>query len=289
MIQHIPIPAQESTLLLFVTHLAISGLSHTTIKVYLSAIRSMHVATGQHAVFHQQLTPRLQQVLKGIQRTQAVSKSPRVRRPITLDIMKAIFHLLFNKSASYDNALLWAACCTAFFGFLRSSEMTVPSQATYDPTIHLSMQDVAVDNRSSPSLVRILIKQSKTDPFRQGVYIYLGRTGNAICPVQALLSYLALRGDIPGPLFIFQTGRMLTRQIFSDALDGLLDELHFKKDNFNTHSFRIGAATSAKAANISDSHIQMLGRWKSNAYKLYIQTPPQEIANLSRVLAAGAK
>ena len=208
MIQHIPIPAQESTLLLFVTHLAISGLSHTTIKVYLSAIRSMHVATGQHAVFHQQLTPRLQQVLKGIQRTQAVSKSPRVRRPITLDIMKAIFHLLFNKSASYDNALLWAACCTAFFGFLRSSEMTVPSQATYDPTIHLSMQDVAVDNRSSPSLVRILIKQSKTDPFRQGVYIYLGRTGNAICPVQALLSYLALRGDIPGPLFIFQTGRM---------------------------------------------------------------------------------
>ena len=67
---------------------------------------------------------------------------------------------------------------------------------------------------------------------------------------------------------------MLTRQIFSDALDGLLDELHFKKENFNTHSFHIGATTSAKAANISDTHIQMLGRWKSNAYKLYIQTPP---------------
>ena len=51
--------------------------------------------------------------------------------------------------------------------------MTVPSQATYDPTIHLSMQDVAVDNRSSPSLVRILIKQSKTDPFRQGVCFHI--------------------------------------------------------------------------------------------------------------------
>ena len=82
---------------------------------------------------------------------------------------------------------------------------------------------------------------------------------------------------------------MLTCQISSDTLDSLLEKLHFKKENFNTHSFRIGAVTSAKAANISDTHIQMLGRWKSNAYKLYIQTPPQEIANLSRVLAAGAK
>ena len=130
-IQHNPIPAQESTLLLFVTHLAISGLSHTTITVYLSAIHSMHVATGQYTVLHQQLTPWLQQVLKGIQWTQAISKPPRVRRPITLDIMKAIFNLLLKKSASYDNVMLWTACCTAFFGFLHSSKMTVLSQATY--------------------------------------------------------------------------------------------------------------------------------------------------------------
>ena len=163
----------------------------------------MHVATRQHTVFHQQLTSRLQQVLKGIQWTQAISKPPWIRRLFTLDIMKAIFNLLLKKSASYDNAMLWAACCTAFFGFLRSSEMTVPSQYTYNPTIHLFIQDVVVDNKSSPSLVRILIKQSKTDPFRQGVYIYLGRTGNAICPVKAILSYLALWDDVSGPLFIF--------------------------------------------------------------------------------------
>ena len=119
--------------------------------------------------------------------------------------------------------------------------------------------------------------------------IYLGRTGNAICPVTAILSYLALWRDVSGPLFVLQNGRMLTHQIFSDTLDGLLKELYFKKENFNTHSFCIGAATSAKAANISDTHIQMLGRWKSNAFKLYIHTPPQEMANLSRVLAVGAK
>ena len=184
--------------------------------------------------------------------------------------------------------MLRAACCTAFLGFLRSSEMTVPSQDTYHPAIHLSIQDITVDNKSSPSMVSIMMKQSKTDLFRQGVYIYLGRTGNAICPVTAILSYLALRRNVSGPLFVLQNGRILTHQIFSDTLDGLLEELHFKKENFNTHSFCIGPTTSTKVANISDMHIQMLGRWKINAHKLYIQTPPQEIANLSRVLLAAA-
>ena len=157
-IQCTPTPAHESTPLLFVTHLATSELSHTSIKVYLSAIHSMHIATGQRIVFHQQLTPRLQQVLKGIQRTQAISKAPRIRRPITLDIMKAILNLLLQKDTSYDNTMIWVACCTAFFGFLRSSEMTVPSQDTYDPTIYLSIKDVAVNNKSSPTMVCIKIK-----------------------------------------------------------------------------------------------------------------------------------
>ena len=174
--------------------------------------------------------------------------------------MKAILNLLLKKFAPYDNGVLWAACYTAFFGFLRSSKMTVPSQDTYDPTIHLSIQDVAVDNKSSPSMVRIMIKHSKTKPFHQGVYIYLGMTGNAIWPVKVILSYLALWDDVSGLLFIFQNGRMLTSQIFSNTLDSLLNELPFKKKNFNTHSFRIGTATSAKAANISDTHTQMLGR-----------------------------
>ena len=182
-IQCSPTPPHASTLLLFVTHLATSGLSDTSIKVYLSAIHSMHVATGQHIGFDQQLTPRLQQVLKRIQRTQAISKASRIRRPITMDIMKAVMNLLLQKDASYDNIMMWVACCTAFFSFLRSSEMIVLSRFTYDPTIHVSIKDVAVDNKSSPTMVRIRIKQSKTDPFHQGVYIYLGRTDNNICPI----------------------------------------------------------------------------------------------------------
>ena len=43
------------------------------------------------------------------------------------------------------------------------------------------------------------IKQSKTDPFRQGVEIFLGRSGTIVCPVQALIQYIGVRPATPGP------------------------------------------------------------------------------------------
>ena len=58
--------------------------------------------------------------------------------------------------------MVWAARYARFFGFLRSSEVTVPSQKDYDSTAHLSYGDVtcAFDSRQA----QIKIKASNTDP-----------------------------------------------------------------------------------------------------------------------------
>ena len=280
------LPTSESTLILFVTHLATGNISQATIKVYLSAVRHIHVLRGLHNSFSQQLTPRLQIILKGIKKHQAISHPSRVRLPITVHILNRIRGILRHKNPSYSEALLWAACCLAFFGFLRVSEFTIPSTAAYDPTCHLSLKDIAVDNRDNPHLLQVAIKQSKTDPFRRGVNIYLGATDCAICPVKAILAYLAMRSDQAGPLFITQKGRGLTRQVFSSALDSLLSKLKLDCKQYNTHSFRIGAATSATQARIPDSHIKLLGRWQSGAYQRYIKTPPTELAKLSKKLVS---
>ena len=76
--------------------------------------------------------------------------------------------------------MLWAACCTCFFGFLRSGEITVPSAGEYDPGAHLSYGDVTLDSRESPTMAQVNIKASKTDPFRKGVSIYIGRTNRCV-------------------------------------------------------------------------------------------------------------
>ena len=108
--------------------------------------------------------------------------------------------------------MLWAAACLGFFGFLRSGEMTVPTDSSYDPAVHLSRNDVAVDNAQKPAVLRVTIKQTKTDPFRKGIDLFLGKTATDLCPVTAMLNYLVVRGKQQGPLFMFRDGRFLTRE-----------------------------------------------------------------------------
>ena len=110
---------------------------------------------------------------------------------------------------------------------------------------------------------------------------------NNLCPVKSILPYLATRGSHAGPLFIHADGRGFTRPLFKAALDDLLTNLHLDNKQYNTHSFRIGAATSAKQANIPDTYINMLGRWRSDSYQSYIKTPPLDLAKLSKQLIIG--
>ena len=66
--------------------------------------------------------------------------------------------------------MLWAAVCTGLFGFLRAGEFTVPSQSQYDPEVHLNLADISVGSHSAPTMFSVEVKQSKTDPFRLGVW-----------------------------------------------------------------------------------------------------------------------
>ena len=79
--------------------------------------------------------------------------------------------------------MIWAACCLALFGFSRISEFTVPAQNQYGHTTHFSILDVSIDDKDSPKLLQVWIKQSKTDPFHQKVDIYLGKTDEDVCPI----------------------------------------------------------------------------------------------------------
>ena len=130
----------------------------------------------------------------------------------------------------------------------------------------------------------MVIKQSKTDPFRQGASLYLGKTDSFICPVTGILPFLAVRGNQDGPLFMLKDGRMLTRQLFSTFLNNILSNVELNQSYFNTHSFRIGAATTAKEAGVDDIHIKMLGRWQSDIYQQYIRTSPEQLARPSKTL-----
>ena len=124
------------------------------------------------------------------------------RLPITPTILRQLKALWVGRAGKVDTVMLWAACCTAFFGFFRMGELTSPTVTSQGPVDCVYVGDVAVDDHSNPSLVRIHLRKSKTDQLGRGVDIYLGRTDEDLCPVAALLAYLAVRGMEPGPLYI---------------------------------------------------------------------------------------
>ena len=142
----------------------------------------------------------------------------------------------------YDDVLFWAARCLAYFGFLRSSEFTVPTANAFSPYLHLSVNDITVDRRVDPSQNQVNIKVSKTDPFRHGCIIALDQGRSPLCPVEAVLSYLSIRGGGSGPLFVRTNGVPLTRAHFTERLRSLLSAAGIA-GRYSSHSFRIGWCT----------------------------------------------
>ena len=129
-------------------------------------------------------------------------------------------------------------------------------QTVHSTPSHLCFSDVRVDNRSAPSAIQVVIKVSKTEPFRQGVTLHIGITGDPLRPVAAVLSYMVARRGSPGPLFTWEDNRYLTRHCFMISLRAALTEAGYVAKDYAGHSFRIGAATTAVEHGIQDSLIK---------------------------------
>ena len=80
-----------------------------------------------------------------------------------------------------------------FYGFLRVGEVVVPCDTEFDPFQHLAYEDTTVDDKRQPSFITVNIKQSKTGPFRRGITIVIGCAMGPLCPLAAVLSYMAMR------------------------------------------------------------------------------------------------
>lgn len=272
----------EDLLVYYVSHCAAClRLSHSTIKLYLCAIRSMYVSRrGQNPLLQSTGLPlyRLQNVLRGIRKSQS-GHGPRLRLPITAAILSQLHQLLERGFfSSYLDTLLKAAFSLAFFGFLRCGEFTT-TLGKFDPLHHLCYGDVSfLPGQGSPEM-HLRLKASKTDPYRMGCTLRYFKTNATLCPVQTMLDYLQLRQSQPrtphltDPLFTLPDHTPLSRHTLVSMLRSLLLRLGYDPNLFAGHSFRKGAATSAAEAHLPDHLIKVMGRWSSDCYQRYIHTP----------------
>ena len=269
-------PPCEHTLILFATHIA-AHTSHGNVKLHLCAVKHRSILLGHDIPFSD--FHRLYLLLRGIKRAQGRSHSLPKRLPITPILLRTIKENLFNSSRLFqDKVMIWAAITTAFFGFLRVSEYTTTRKTQYDPTSTLLASDVRIRNDS----VRLHLKTSKTDPFRQGVTVRIEANNTILCPVNALRWYIAAHPNPRGPLFTFHNGTFLTRR----DLNNILRDTTNGEVNISSHSLRIGAASTAAAMGCPKYLIQDMGRWSSDCFRRYIRVPDATIRRASRAIAS---
>ena len=276
-----PLPASEVQLRYFASWLA-DQVSFPTIKLYLAGIRFTHIENSLVDPFAD--APLLHLLLRGIKRTKGLSS--RRRLPITMSVMRQLKEALATdpRITSRDKLMLWSAFTLAFFAFLRSSEFTSPSSTRFNSRVHLCFSDISFTTTGSLSLQ---LKTSKTDPFRKGCLITVAPSGRSVCAVRAIRRYLDHQPPrSASPLYFFSTGQFLTRNKVTSILRLQLHRLGFATESYASHSFRIGAATTAAEAGLPPWLIQTLGRWSSTCYTQYIRTPASILHAVPSRLAA---
>ena len=71
---------------------------------------------------------------------------------------------------------------------------------------------------------------------------------------------------------------------FNQHLKLVLIKANISPKGYTSHSFRIGAATTAASQGVSSTSLQQLARWASSAYSSYIRPDVKDVINNQRSL-----
>ena len=92
-----------------------------------------------------------------------------------------------------------------------------------------------------------------------------------LCPVRAVANYRSVRSRGGSAFFCNFDRTPLTRQQFSSTLKRAVAFCGLPVTFYSSHSFRIGAATTAAMSGVPEVRIQTMGRWSTDTHKIFIR------------------
>lgn len=256
-----PFPAQSQVVQLYISQLFVSKLAHSSALTHLSALNLVNKAMQG---------PDLAKDFWIIKLLQGYKKSstpkPDTRLPITSNILQLLCQANTQVQASAEEKVLFNAMfILAFHGFLRVGEITNNSNiGTNNNLLQLRHIQYVLPNKIVIHFHNY--KHSKGSHFKLEITSTEGPQSLWL----ALTNYVTIRGITPGPLFIHQNKPVMRRH-FTDHLQKCLYLAGLDHNGYKSHSFRIGAATTAIMKGHTHQQVQEMGRWNSSAFLRYIR------------------
>lgn len=258
------LPASTQTIQLYAQFLSRTFKSVDSIRNYISGVKTFHAMLGFSTDHIDSYMVNLS--LKGIARLNphAVKRA----EPMTIAIL---FHLYdYLDFAIEDNVRYWCLFLFAFFLVARKSNLVPTSKDDICAGKFLQFKDITVFE----DYLLVKFRWSKTIQFgeRQIECPVIKLLDKRICPYSAFQNLLKLKNrNSLGAVFVTSDDKLITYSKFQRKLRSCLNGIGLDSNLFSTHSFRRGFATLAFQYNVLPEHIQLLGDWKSDAYKCYLQ------------------
>jgi hypothetical protein len=189
------------------------------------------------------------------------------KRPLTRAEVGVIANL-YSGSLNHDDHLFAALLTVGFHGLFRLGELVWPDSV-------LLRDHRKVIHRSSvkqlPCGFSLFLPGHKADRFFEGSTVILQQLSAPDDPFVAMQRYISIR-DLSFPfnyeLWLRPNGHIPTRSWFIARL-----RQHFPSEVAG-HSLRSGGATALAESGVPHHIIQAIGRWSSEAFKIYIRKHP---------------
>ena len=258
---------EEKTSLYCTYLISKSNIQSSTIRSYVSAIKSKVSADGYIWEDEKVWLAALTKSCK-IKNDQVLT-----RLPIQKELLQFIIFEIERKYNSdvfdhlYKRTMYKSAILVAYYGLLRIGEYTVSEHAFKAKDIH--------EGRNKDKYL-IILYSSKThgkDSKPQKIRIDK-TTDQTFCPFEETASYINIRPPYrtdEEQFYVSQDYSPMTAAEFRKILKKAISNLNLNPELYDTHSLRIGRATDLQKHKISVDTIKEQGRWQSNAVYNYLR------------------
>ena len=254
-------PASIDNISLYVAHLGNSGKKASTIRTHLSALAFAHkinLLPDPTANF------RVSKLILAISRKTGPSKK---RDPIGIALLHCILAVLPRIIKDKYQCLLYKAVFSMMYhACLRAGEIVSSNTSKHT----LRRNNIRTYNINGQQKLKLKFTSYKHSNGKTPSMRLDPKLPNKYCPIHLYQLYDKVAPSARYHAFTLINGEPLTRKAISDTLTLCTSHLSMK-GLYNTHSFRIGKATDMVDEGYTDEQIITYGRWKSNAFRLYIR------------------
>ena len=266
-------PVSVNTLIMYIEYLGSRFSAVNTIKSYINGVKIWHMTGGYKTTAFDSYALKL--MFRGMERK--LQHKVHQALPVTPEILLKIRQVIDLKAEK--DITKWALYLIAFFLVCRKSNLVPDSAKSFDPQKQLTRGHFEEIDEN----LRVIMKWTKTIQYneRQLVVPIRRIKGSKLCPVKAYKRMCTKNPATQGePAFVHRgkKGKMIvwTYRMFMTELKKDIEKIGEDPRAYSTHSFRRGAATFAYEAGVEAETVKIMGDWRSDCFRQYLQVSMQK-------------